>query len=80
MVHFIQNINLDPRSLRSNLNNGLEKTLHCRRGGGGATLLNPLKLKPPIADFLYSLRGFKGVTPKNVATLTPKGTDAEGGF
>ena len=37
-------------------------------GGGGATLLNPLKIKPPIADFIYPPRGFKGVKPpKNLA-------------
>ena len=36
--------------------------------GGGGTLLNPLKIKPPIADFLYPPRGFKGVkSPKNLA-------------
>ena len=49
------------------------------RGGG-----DPLKIKPPIADFLYPPRGFKGVTPpKNLASfyfLTTKGTDAESGF
>ena len=26
-------------------------------GGGGATLLDPLKIKPPIAHFLYPPRG-----------------------
>ena len=36
----------------------------------GGTLLNPLKIKPPIADFLYPPRGFKGVkSPKNLAPL-----------
>ena len=29
-------------------------------------ILNPLKIKPPIADFLYPPRRFKGVKhPKN---------------
>ena len=50
----------------------------------GATLLNPLKIKPPIADFLYPPRGFKGVKPhKNLAPfdfLTPKATNAKSGF
>ena len=50
-------------------------------GGGGGTLLNPLKIKPPIADFLYPPRGFN--PPKiepHFDFLTPKSTNAESGF
>ena len=50
----------------------------------GAILLNSLKIKPPIADFYTLLGGFRGVKPPNIKPpfdfLTPKGTDAEGGF
>ena len=52
--------------------------------GGGGTLLNPLKIKPPITDFLYPPRRFKGVKPPKIKPpfdfLTPKGTDAESSF
>ena len=54
----------------------------CRHVGGNPP--KPLKIKPPIADYLYPPRGFKGVEfLKNLApfeVLTPKGTDAESGF
>ena len=53
-------------------------------GGEGGNPLNPLKIKPPIADFLYPPRGFKGAKPTKIKpsfdSLTPKGTDAESCF
>ena len=51
---------------------------------GGASLLNPPKIKPPIADFIYPPWGFKGVIPPKMKLpfdfLTPKGTDAGRGL
>ena len=38
-------------------------------GGGGGEGGNPpktLKIKPPIADFLYPPKGFKGVKPPKI--------------
>ena len=45
---------------------------------------NPLKIKPPIADFLYPPRWFEGLNLPKIKPpfefLTPKDTDAESGF
>ena len=49
--------------------------------GRGATLLNPLKIKPPFANFFFNVGGLRGLNPPKIKPpfdfLKPKGTDAE---